>query len=55
MPTTPQETRTRFDDDNDGTIDRIGRAIVDDDDGDGRIDRIEYTSVTRKPEISHVF
>ena len=37
MPTTPQETRTRFDDDNDGTVDRI-----------------EYTSVTRKPEISHV-
>ena len=40
MPTTPQETRTRFDDDNDGRIDRIAF----DDDGDGNIDRSEAYS-----------
>ena len=40
MPTTPQETRTRFDDDNDGRIDRIAF----DNDGDGTADRSEaYT------------
>ena len=38
MPTTPQETRTRFDDDNDGTIDRIAF----DNDGDGTADRIDH-------------
>ena len=38
MPTTPQETRTRFDDDNDGRIDRIAF----DNDGDGTADRIDH-------------
>ena len=38
MPTTPQETRTRFDDDNDGRIDRIAFDL----DGDGNIDRIVH-------------
>ena len=38
MPTTPQETRTEFDDDNDGTIDRIEF----DTDCDGTPDRIVH-------------
>ena len=45
MPTMPQETRIEFDDDNNGTIDRIDtddgnidRTAVDND-NDGNIDR----------------
>ena len=41
MPTTPQEIRTRFDDDNDGRIDRIAF----DNDGDGTADRIDALHV----------
>ena len=46
MPTTPQETRTRFDDDNDGRIDRIAFDL----DGDGNIDRTAHLNAAGRWE-----
>ena len=54
----PEETRTEFDDDNDGTIDRIdhytfdgdGTRIDFDTDGDGNIDRTRPTPTMRPQE-----